>query len=458
MMRRLRGQSGSVLIASLVTIVVLLTMFLAVFTYSMARYSVHVKSQYEIKAGYLAETGINRAIFLLDRGELDFDKLQIDSLKIPLGELGQVVVTCRPFGAYNLLISRGISGGQQTVFRTIIGTAPIRAIKNAITLTDPRYPLTVTGTTIIKGDVLTGPKGIATGEIEGRGIVNDSFHIGRHFIADTVPVDPVSTTAFDEYLEFARSERQSEKEISGSLVLEEGDESLLNDNYHITVDGSLDINGLRWKTDGPVRTIHVRGPITMRGNSRLDGLLEFLGDKYISISDSAEFAGGIVYAKDSVVLRGNCYFVGQGIAQHGLFVREDAQIAYPSTLVMAPDDASPDEKIPSMVLGSRRQISAICMLVTDPGEYASPSERIFVDSVSRVEGVVFSSAYIEDHGTVFGSVVTNNFYYEFPPTVYINWLRDTKIDRDRLSWSPILPLIFQGKGNFGVFSQRRSDG
>ena len=44
-------------------------------------------------------------------------------------------------------------------------------------------------------------------------------------------------------------------------------------------------------------------------------------------------------------------------------------------------------------------------------------------------------------GTVFGSIMTRQFLYTEPATEYVNWVKDLKVDRTRLKFEPVLPLV-----------------
>ena len=92
------------------------------------------------------------------------------------------------------------------------------------------------------------------------------------------------------------------------------------------------------------------------------------------------------------------------------------------------------------------------MLVSRDTINTAPSGKIYVDSLSFIEGIIFSSGYTDFRGALYGSVITRNFYYYQMPTTYINWLRHAYIDRSRLVYNRVMPLTYVVETDFCVFS------
>lgn len=448
----LKNQKGSVLVTALVAVAVLLILFLSAFSYGIGRYSVHVKNQHKIRSQYLAESGINRAIHLLENQEISIEELQRDSLYVTVEDIGSFAVASRPYGGYQLFSSIGKSGSQQSKLTAVIGIGNSHYTKYAITLTDENYPLTATGHTKITGDILTGNVHLTTGQIDGRGIYNKQFHVGRHLIDPVASKLKFSSKYLLDYKEYVFQELKDDAHrVTTSLLLNAGDEDFLKDNPVVYIEGNLEINGLKFNAKGETVTIIVNGMVETRGNSRLEGCIEILAGKCILIKDSSVISGGVCYGEDNLVISDDAWFSGQAITETNLMVRDKAFINYPS-LLLSLGDIERDQIDHAITLSSRYQISALCMLVSVDTLINYPHENIFVDTGSSVKGILCSSDYIDLRGKVIGGVMTRNFLYAKPPTTFINWLRDININHSELDYNPVMPFVIDTISNYGILA------
>jgi hypothetical protein len=448
----MNDQSGSVLVTSLIAVAVLFILFLSAFSYGIARYSVHVKSQYKLKSRYLAETGINRVLHMLNSDTSDYHSIIRDSLYMPVDGFGNIKISARPFGAYLLLTSEAESGNQHTVARALIGKHPGQISDYAVALTDHTYPLTVTGNTRIIGDIFSGMQPLATGLIDGQGAYYDTFHIGNQIMADEVPAISTTPDIIMDYKDYiSREIIPSGKRVSTSLVLNGGDEDYLDEYPVVVVEGNLEINGLAYTGKNSIVTILVQGSTAIKGNSRLDGLIEIISDRHAVVEDSAIILGGVYSAGDSLVLKDNCYFRAQGISAGNIVVEGNARVDNPSLLLAMAED-SDDEGQNVIDIESRNRVSTICMLMSPDSLKSEFPHRIYIDSTAIMEGHIFSSGYTDLRGTLYGSVITRFLYYYHAPTTYINWLRNVFIDRSRLAGCRIFPMTLTTEADYGVFS------
>ncbi|MEE9441408.1 MAG: hypothetical protein V3V99_01920 [candidate division Zixibacteria bacterium] len=451
-MINLKNQKGSVLVTALVSVAVLLILFLSAFSYGIGRYSVHVKNQHKIRAQYLAESGINRAIHLLENNTTKIEELHKDSLHVIVEDIGSFTVTCRPYGGYQLFSSMGKSGSQQSKLTAIIGIGNSHYTQYAITLTDENYPLTATGHTKITGDILTGNVHLTTGQIDGRGIYDKQFHVGRHLIDPVASKLKLSTRYLLDYKEYVFQELKDDAHrVTTSLLLNAGDEDFLKENPVVYIEGNLEINGLKFSAKDETVTIMVNGMAEIRGNSRLEGFIEILAGKCILINDSSVISGGVCYGEDSLVLSDDVWFSGQAITETNLIVRDKTYINYPS-LLLSLGDIERNQIDHAVTLSTRYPISALCILISEDTLINYPHENIYVDTGSSVRGILCSSDYIDLRGKVIGSVMTRNFWYAQPPTTFINWLRDININHAELDYNPVMPFVIDSISNYGILA------
>jgi len=228
-------------------------------------------------------------------------------------------------------------------------------------------------------------------------------------------------------------------------VLGKNERQYLEEHKTIHLSGNLEINGLTYSSYDSLVTLIVEGWVIIRGDSRLDGLIEIVSDKFILFQDNSSFEGGVCYSEDSLVISDDCRFAGQGIVRGQISVRDRAQVTYPSALISMAQEKSEADQI-AIALSSHKRLSSICLLI--PGDTTSGQlrEKIYVDTGTSFEGVIYSSGYIDLRGNVTGTIITTDFWYYQAPTTYINWLRNAKIGREGLRFVPAMPLPF-GKSN-----------
>lgn len=451
-MLTIRNQKGSALLVSLVTVAALLILFLAVFSYSTARYGVHVKSQYALRARYLAESGINHTLHQFETSSLTNAFFAHAPVTTQIDSYGSYTIATRPYGAYLLLTSQGKTGSQVCTARAVIGRAPDSLLKNALVLIDERFPLTVTGATQINGDILSGAIDITSGQIDGQGIYQERFHNGNHIIGSPKTLVSSSPDVIADYTKYINTQiASSGYEVSTSLVLRKEDSKYLDEHKIIHVAGNLEINGLDYLSYDSLITIKVDGWAIIRGRTRLEGLIEILADRFILVQDNASLTGGVYYAGDSLVISDDCRFASQGITERPISVRDRARVEYPSALISLVSGKNEGDQA-TINLSTRKRLSSVCLLIPSDTSSQQLREKIYVDSGVSLEGVMYSPGYVDLRGNVDGAVVTYDFWYYQAPTTYINWLRNAKIRRTALRYWPAMPLPFGKNQNLKPFS------
>ncbi|MCP4553727.1 MAG: hypothetical protein GY834_17180 [Bacteroidetes bacterium] len=441
-MQQLNNQNGSVLVAALVMIAVLLTLFLSAFSYGVARYSVHVKNQFQIQATYLAESGINRLVTMLNSQEIELESQVDDTLRIDIEDVGNYAVTLRPYGAYHLIESIGFSGSQKSTKYILLGTVLHEFTDNALTITDKRFPIVATGLTRITGDIYSPPVQLTTGQIEGRGIIDENFHTGKRIIVDSI-ASPYSTfSIIDKYSEYVYQYLKPEAKTVSTSIQVSGNDEFFNGKGLVAVQGNLELNDVILKRAKRPLTILVSGWVAIGGKSELQGLVEIVSEQFIKLSDSSVCVGGLLYAEDSITIEDDAYFSGQAISHSQLNISDSSHIAYPSLLLTNSSVFSDKVKF-GIRISTDIPITADIMYVSTDTLKQKDNEVIEIDSNVTFTGVVYSSDYLNLYGNVSGSVITTNLKFVIPPTTYINWLKDVNINRSLLDYTPVLPISKQ---------------
>ncbi|MCK5126282.1 MAG: hypothetical protein KAR42_08490 [candidate division Zixibacteria bacterium] len=452
-MKLSNNQEGSVLITALIMIAVLLILFLSAFSYGIARYGVHVKNHHATQAMYLAESGINRFVHLLNTYDRDLKSTMKDSVHSEIEGVGKYFVSARPYGGYLLLRSEGISGSQKKVRYALLGALQRSLTDNALTVLDSRFPIVATGRTRINGDIYSAHIQLTTGQIDGKGIIDKIFHSGRRVIVDSISSPYKQFTVINDYIHYVYQNLEpNAHKVSTSMQITT-DDSYFDDKTVLSIHGNLELNDFSIRRNVDPLTIIVSGFVEIKGKSNIQGLVEIISEKFIRISDSSVYSGGILFAEDSILIKDNSYFSAQAITQHVLNITDLCEIAYPS-LLLADNNSLSDRGDYSIRISTSIPVNANILYISSDTLRQRDNEVLKIDSNATVIGVVYSSDYIDLHGNVDGSVIANNFKFEIPPTTYINWLKDVRINRYALDYTPILPITYHDSANYRVILTR----
>lgn len=448
---RLRNQSGSVLVTVLAVLAILLTIFLGAMTYSLSRFSFHTKGQNRMIAGYISEAGISR---MLGNFNTNGDVALYAEEQTPNG--GGFYVSTTAWGPYYLTTSDGTFANQTVRTCALIGSPMPEFGSAAITVCDENHPFTVAGHTRIVGDVNTGGLGIATGRIKGEGVTSNDYHTGENVQYESLSPPSLDTVVLGEYFSAVATRRIGAGEkIAGSVLWNRSDSSLFITHRSVFIENNLELSNFVLTEVDEITSIFVAGFVEIRGSSQLSGLVEIVAGGPIYVRDSSTLDGAILYSQDSVVVSQNASLSATAIAHKGIYVRDRASLVYPSSLLVdVRRDSEPQGQ--GIFLSSRGWLESVCFLsLEDPAEDKSGA-MLFLDTSCVFVGAMVSQGLADIRGRVYGTIITEQFRYELPPTTYINWVRDLYIDRGGLDFSPALPVL-SGDVSSGKLAVLRRD-
>jgi hypothetical protein len=358
-------------------------------------------------------------------------------------------VTAGISGGYILVISTGFSRSIQAKKKALIGIMPWSDLNAAVINEARNFPLVVAGNTLINGDVVTGPASVVEGEIEGIPFQRETIASGS---IETCPgrVLPEIDKKFIEYYLDILSDKSSSptQYISGSLVLDNIEPFRFDDSAVILIENKLEINSQIIDQKADKITLIVKGSVIIRGDSKVTGNIEIVSARSILIEGQSFLENVILAAEDSIVFSEETKFRGQAIAGRMIKVKDNCRIYYPSLLYVY-NDGDMDEN--SLELDGDEYTETIAVIECMEGQKYGKGNRLVISPNSTISGFVFSSDYSEIRGQLNGISMTQNYYYEKPPSVYMNWLNDAMIDRDELKFLPILPAVFPNISGYAIY-------
>ena len=430
-----RDQRGAILVAILVILLVVMIIFLAVLTYGLHRQAQHMKRMNFTAATFLAEAGIQRCLSELDKRVLFPDK---SSRQSPNG--GTISTQVTAWGPYLLVTSEGSMANQKATLSALIGSSDPEFFDAAISVCDENYPFVVTGHTQIRGDVNTGSQGLEIGRIRGEGVTTKDYHIGQVNIFNSLAVPSLDSTVLNRYRDEQTNRRSTVDRVEhGSLIISGHDGDPFGSDDRLQVENDLVLTDEVVISTSSVRSLFVGGSAEIGGRSRLIGPIEIVADRSIVIKDSAAMDMVLLYAEDSVVLAGNCRFSGTIVCRGRISVRDDAALVYPSLLLLRVDESS--ESNDGIFLSSSYPLESTCYASLADTSVSSQKCMILVDTATTLTGYLVSDGRVDLRGQLIGSVITEQFYLHLPPTTFVNWVKDCYIDRNMLSFNPVLPVL-----------------
>lgn len=418
----------------------LMVTFLAVLTYSLSRYSQHIKARNNQSAELLSEAGIQRFLVTVMSDSL---LRKLDPVIAPNG--GSFEVQSYPWGANLLVSSIGRQANQKVTTFAILGTSPSSLFDAAITVCDERYPLMVAGHSSIRGDVRTGPQGMASGRIQGEDITSENFHTGtvrQHQQLEPPHVDTVLLQSF--YTDMARARQQVDRFMHGSQIWKSGERLPFQVGGVVQIDGDLEIDGLAIDHLDAVTTLIVQGGVTIKGSTRILGPLRICSDGPILICDTA-FVDAFLFTPGSILLKGQATLAGTALSNRRISITEKSNLQFPALLQVHLNDSTETDTC-GIWIGGKGTLEGTCFLSSN-GFLQTLNVKIYLDTGSVFTGAIMSDGYSELRGRLNGAIITEDFLYEQPLSTYINWLKDCRIDRRQLDYPPALPVLDRSYGS-----------
>ncbi len=433
--KQLNNQNGSILVTVLTVLSILLTIFVFALTYTLTRYSVHTKDKNMLIATHLSEAGIQNGVNKLNQNIFTLN------YKYKTLNDGVIKVSKKYWGPYYLISSTGQFANQKIITTSIIGSYPDSIFLDAVTVCDERYPFIVAGNTQIYGDVNTGFLGMETGRIRGEAVTSKQYHQGKINIHQSLSTPQIDTTALDGYFNSVLSRKTNCKTFeSASMYLNHSSENIFEKTNSIEIENNLEMNNFSYESNSNIHSLFVNGSVEIKNSSHVSSLLEIVSEGAIYLKDSSVIDNLILYSKDSIIIEDNVTFSGIAIAHNKIIVKDKAKLLYPSTLLLLPKDMSVDSDN-GIFLESNNQLETVCYLAKNQDDSTYMKDVIYLDTLTSVVGAIISNQLVDIRGKVYGSIVTERFKFEQPPTTYVNWAKDLYVNRVLVDYNFGLPLF-----------------
>lgn len=438
-----RSEDGSALLTALAMIALLSVLIGAVWMVQVAQYRFFRRDAHRAMARYAAEAGLYVALDSLEQNPY----WQEPDLLMELPADQRARVTVEPFGAYLYVRSLAQQGRSQAAVRALIGEVPAPEFNHAVVLWDTESSLNVAGTTRIEGTVVVGERGVRESTFERRRFTGD--------VRGPIRRDRELEAPFADFSFFDAAVADAERLMRRSTTpppeidfrLRDIARLVPSDNPITRVEGTL-----RLTSDNAAQFAR---PVTLiaTGDLVLEGPLHLLPGTMLLAGQGLDIRGPVTgsevlfYGRNGVTIGDGVRCAAQVFSEQFIRLTDDAYLEYPSVLYVTGKGA---EFGGAIEINNQSVMNGTVVHPSLEPEPLVPAGRIVVADSARVRGGVFNMHQTELHGTVYGSVLSHQFYFYDSPTSYVNWLLDVNIEPDERPIKYLLPLRFNEYVRLGV--------
>jgi hypothetical protein len=344
------------------------------------------------------KSGLN--MLLADQGASYYE-----SKSVQLFEDGRdtIRLSKRFWGAFDVGVSEASTGRDSSVTVMLIGNQPDTAKRFAIWLADEDRPLSVSGNTIIRGEVYLPKSGIRTAYVDNHGYEGQpDFIMKKHLTSKRELPEPdvARLTKIDQYF------------IAGPETWK-----LRTD----TIESSF---------NGPTHEYHFKEAFTLN-TVRLDGNIIIRCDSVLTIDSSARLNDVMVFAP-AIVVRPGFHGRCQLFARDSIRIGDRTTFAYPSMIALIRTEAAQVKKQGLIRFGKDCIFSGDLMAWEKVPGVIMPAIELGENGVFR--GQIYTALVgIGNKSIVNGSIICRRFLYRSAFSTYENYLIGAHIDAKALS-------------------------
>lgn len=439
-----QNEEGSAL-ATVLVIAVVISLFIGAILSGIVLQSRFIQKDINsFKALYVAEEGVYR--FLNEYSITD--NFQANQTVI-LSNGDEAEITATPFGGFLDVESTTQIYNQQRTVRVLTGDKSSSVFRAAIALGDTNSALTVTGSTVVKGDMITSGRGIQTESFKGVPFRGSLEGIRPQFNEENAI--PILSTNLFELQELAFNElfenqnlRRFNSQYNGSSSLVP---NLQKDTLYYT-------ENTEWISNQRV-LFPMDLVVIVDGNFIINGDYQFSPFTKVIVRDTLLVGGAVsgknvlLYAGKSIQIGGGASISAQVLSEGTIAIRDDAYLKYPSLVYSSKEFY---EEGAREVINIRGQsiVDGTVIYPIQTNTFNQDLFRVRIDTNATVRGSIYNLGQTELLGTVLGTVITNQFYFYDSPTSYINWLKDVTIDVSQRPENYVLPFGFTDSTNYAI--------
>lgn len=294
----------------------------------------------------------------------------------------------------------------------LIGAKKSKILDFALYTPFSNTSLTISGKTLIKGNVILPKEGIKSENIEGQTYTNSKLFYGQQFLPNASPP-----------------------------TINKGFLSSIIDNYNVsspkckTISKSINNSFIE-------KTLYVEGDSLLLDSCIISGNIVIKGKKSVTIGTNCQITDAIIIAP---VIYFKSGFQGslQAFAFERLIAESNTNFYYPSILALIENNTSLTK--PKFIKFNKHSLLEGLLLFTS--ETFNPQKTyISIEEDALIRGQVFIDRFgsLELKGSVHGNITTPSFYRSMTSSLYDNVIVGGTIDHSLLSPSYSSSLFLNG--------------
>ena len=344
--------------------------------------------------------------------------------------------------------SSAIVGNTSITVQAIVGETRNRPFQLSTVVLDSRNTLTLTGNTILKGDYAISNNDITTSSFRGfpfRGTLEGSP------ARDTVSVNldyskyQQKYEAYEALFEEANLNRFQIRNINSIQA-----ELTQNDTIYVSESIELEL-GVEVLSESI--TLIVDGNLSLSGSMNLPDFSEIIVRDSLILSDSLIGNFIQIFAGDYLTIKDDVQLSAQVISGGSIEVYDRAYLTYPSVLY-SQKDAFAGGSTSAISLNDQAIVDGTILFPFEPSLINQEQLKVTVDTTALVRGAIYTKGLTELFGSIYGTVITDQFSFYESPTSYFNWIKDATIDLSQRPPGFVIPIGFSDSARYEILDWR----
>ena len=339
-------------------------------------------------------------------------------------------------------------GNASVTLQALVGETTQLAFQLSTVVLDNRNTLTLTGNTNLKGDYAISNNAITTSSFRGipfRGILEGAPSEDTVSVNLDVSKYQQKYEAYEALFEEANLNRFQIRNINSIQ-----DELELSDTLYISESIELELDAAG---QSEPFTLIVEGNLLLSRSMKLPDFSEIIVSDSLSISGSLSGNFIQIFAGDHLSVNEDVQLSAQVISGGSIEVNDQAYISYPSVLY-SQKDAFAGGSTSAISLNDQAIVDGTILFPFEPSLINQEQLKVTVDTLALVRGAIYSRGLTELFGTVYGTVITDQFYFYESPTSYFNWIKDATIDLTQRPPGFVIPIGFSDSVKYEILDWR----
>lgn len=400
-----------------------------------------------VRAEYAAHNGIIHALANINNlGELT-QLSQPSFAHFSFEDGSEANIELKPWGAFLLATSRGRVRNSESVRTAIVAQQPGTSFDKTLIFANANHQLVLAGTSSIRGQIITGPDGVGIGHLRNtltKSVLPRNADVRREARPILPPFDSTfilrQVNTFEVLLGTTPQSSVGRSLVvtnNSTAVTELRGENVADSIDHVFIQGNAVLGGLFSRTSSPL-CIVVNGMVMFEKQAQLRGIITIVAERAITIPDSIRMELLILYSRSQIDVKKSAAISAQLIAP-SITVDTNAVVDYPSTLIALPSHQTQNTGYGIHVRAGGKIEGTILAF---GNAAAALKARLTIEPGATVVGAVYSRQAINLDGIVYGTVMTEDFYFYEEPTSYFGWLRTARIDHSSQHRGYLTPIGF----------------